>query len=156
MSYPKSDLRQPALISHIFNGHTVMVSLLSNPPRGGWIGGFGGLELRDEKEVAQFTQELCDTFDKSNISELLWHPCIALYSTSPYGRVEGLEAPSGKRFTRRGYFLRHNPKHAKTPTEIERARLQRNVDFHTIRLEESILELSNLVELVDWETEPHV
>jgi hypothetical protein len=159
MSYPKSELRQAARITRVFEGRedhgicTVLVNL-EGAPSGGWGQGFGGLALKDEGEITRFTKEVCETFDVANARELVGQTCTALYATSPFGTVEGIEAPSGKRFTIRGYRLRHHPEYAQTPTVLERARLQGEVQFHTRRAEESRIALAQLGELVDWETEP--
>jgi hypothetical protein len=153
----REDLRSAAVISNVFIGQedhgiwTVVIYLQG--PTGGWGQGFGSLCLENEAGANLFLAEVCATFDAATSEALKGMPCTALYA-KPLDKIEGLEAASGKRFTIRGYRMRHHPDKAPTPTEAERGRLERDIAWHRRVLAERTAELQALGELIDWETAP--
>lgn len=155
MTYSREDLRQPAKIVRVFRGQedhgiwTVSVRLEGK----GWGQAFGMLCMKDETEARLFVQEVCAAFDTQDSETLAGRSCTALYSVSPRSTIEGLEAPSGKRFTIRGWRKRHYPNEAPTPTEEERSRLEGNVASLRRRLAEAEESLASLGTLIDWEEE---
>jgi len=150
-----SDLRRPAKIERVFRGkedhgiETVTIHL-EGP---GWGQGFGCLCMTDEAESRLFLQEMCAAFDLADPERLVGLECHALYST-PYGTIDGLEAPSGKRFTIRGWRKRHYPDHAPTPTEEKRESLLNTIAWAERRAAQARADLAALPELIDWEEQP--
>ena len=154
--YTRDELRRTATIARVFRGkedhgiETVCVYLEGS----GWGQGFGNLCMNDAAESSLFLAELCATFGLADAERLVGQRVIALYSESPYGSIEGLEDPkTGKRFTIRGWRLRHYPDHAPTPSEEARSRLTSSIAHLERRLTETKAELAALPELIDWETE---
>lgn len=158
MTYTREELRVPAKITRLFRGKedhgiwTVVVHLES--PTGGWGQGFGCLALKDEDETRVFVQEVCAIFGHSDPERLTGQECLALYCVSPWDSIEGIEAPDGKRFTVRGFRLRHYPNHAPTPTDSKRASLVHTIEWASRRVNEARAEPAALPHLIDWETEP--
>ena len=119
---------------------------------GGGAQGFGGLCL-ETKTSRAFLRELCETFDVSDHEALVGKKCHALrcFGTNN-DPIEGLEAPSGKRFTLTGFRKRHYPEHAKSRLEEEKERLQREMAWAGRRRDEAADRLATVGEqFVDWE-----
>ena len=156
-TYTKEKLRRPARITSVFRGkedHGIWtVSVMLEGPTGGWGQGFGNLCMQDEEETRTFVREVCATFNIADAERLVDQECIALYTDSPWGTIEGIEAPSGKRFTIRGWRKRHYPDHAPTPTEEKRTSLERRIASDERHLAERKAELASLDTLVEWETD---
>jgi len=91
--------------------------------------GFGGLCLgkaeesqRDSPYLQSYLRELCATFDVADIERLKGQRCFVLRNTRGWsGDIEGLEAPSGKRFTHAGWRRKTFPE-KNVPTAREEAR----------------------------------
>jgi hypothetical protein len=157
MAFTRVELRRSARITSVFRGQedhgieTVVVHLEGDPS--GWGQGFGCLCMKDEEESRRFVREVCETFGHSDPERLKGQKCLALYTDSPWGTIEGIEAPGGKRFTIRGWRRRYYPDHAPTPTQAKRASIESDIRFHERRLAERRAELATLGELVDWDAE---
>jgi hypothetical protein len=152
-TWTREELRRPARIASVFRGKedhgvfTVSIGLNGQT----WGQSFGNLCLRDDAEARQFVWEVCDVFGLADPERLVGQACVALYSESPWSTIEGIEAPSGRRFTIKGYRRRHYPDQALTPTEERRARLVSMIASHERRLAEYRAELATLGTLVDWD-----
>jgi hypothetical protein len=164
MSDTREDLRRATKITSVVRGGgvrgllTVRVNLDFdgggwNGWTHGWIQSFGDLVLRDDAECDTFVREICAIFGHSDPDRLVGQACVALYSHLG-SKVEGIEAPSGKRWTIRGFLLRHYPDKALTPTEIYRHALQARVVHANRELERAVKELAEVEPLIDWEVEP--
>ena len=157
-AYTKTELRRPARITGFSmrdEDHCMdCVFIYLEGPTGGWGQGFGGLCLKDAAEARTFLREVCEVFGHQDPERLNGQECLALYSESPWASIEGIEAPSGKRFTIKSFRRRHYPKHAPTPTEARRASLESRIASHERRIAEDRAELETMGELVDWDSEP--
>jgi hypothetical protein len=153
----REDLRRPAKITGFELGPedhgiiTVVIRLES--PTGGWGQGFGCLRMKDDAEAKRFLGEVCAIFDHSEPERLKGQECIALYCL-PWESIEGIEAPSGKRFTITGWRRRYYPEHTLSPTGRRRKALKENLQCHRRRVTEIEAQLDNLEHLIDWDVEP--
>jgi hypothetical protein len=135
--------------------HEVWMGIVRFEDLGSGYHCFGGLCLASEEESKAFVREVCHTFDVLDPERLAGVEALLLLSD--HWTPEGLEAKSGKRFTRRGFLLRNRPGvPAPTPTEYKCEALTREFAQLFRRSEELSAQLADLTELTDWETAPAV
>ena len=113
---------------------------------------FGGLAL-DAGSLKWFLDELCEIFDVQRKEQLIGKKCYALRNFGIWNdAIEGIEAPSGKRFTITGFRKRHYPEFAKSPLEHKREELESTIRWATRRAEEAKEQLKTVASgFVDWE-----
>lgn len=117
--------------------------------------GFGGFVL-DKPLAKTYAQEICEVFGVKKFKNLKGLKGFALYSFGEWNDpIEGLEAPSGKRFTISGFRKRHFPDKFKSALEEEQESLRLDIQWATRRIAECNAKLKTLNDnYIDWETEP--
>ncbi len=131
-----------------------------------------GAVCKDETEWRAFIREVCVALDVSTVpsdadfrtpgipylEKLIGSDVTALYSDHPFGKLEGIEGPTGKRFTIRGFQKRHYPNHAPTPADTRFKEIVDEINHHTRGLAEWTRKLAEFEktkrDLVDWSVEP--
>ena len=135
--------------------HHVWMGIVRFEDCGGLYHAFGGLCLDSEVEAKAFVREVCQVFGVLDPERLAGVEAVLLLSD--HWTPEGLEAKSGKRFTRRGFLLRNRPGEvALTPAEIKRQALNREIAQLRCKFAEAQDELLDVDNRVDWETADHV
>ena len=114
--------------------------------------GFGQLALDAESGPA-FIRELCDTFGVCDAERLKGLGCFALRCFPGFNtEIEGLESPSGRRFTLTGFVRKHWPEKAKSPLDRKRDSILSTIAWAERRVKEERQALAILArDYVDWE-----
>lgn len=158
-------MRQPAIIESaaitldrdFFHSVWVHVKYGADGIYGGGHQGFGGIVLGTIDKPApelmkSYVADLCAAFDAQDLERLAGMKCDVLFSFPGWnGTIEGLEGPTGKRFTITGWRRKHFPD-TKTPLQqriedLEQSRVQAKRTIAGVALALSKVER----EFVDWE-----
>lgn len=114
--------------------------------------GFGGIRFDDEDQAKSFLRELCAVFDVADWRGLEGKECHALrcfpINNEP---IEGLEAPSGKRFLLTEWRRKHWPE---TPDVLTRRKesVESTIAWARRRLREEIAHRDRLESIyLPWE-----
>jgi hypothetical protein len=146
------DKRQEGVVKTVFYGledHGILTCSLGIE-FDGMHQGFGGLHLDETTTGPLFKQAICDFFDRP-FDSIVGTPVIGLWC---FGRlnepIEGLELPSGRRFTISGWQRKHNPK-ALSPFARTWQRHVSEIAFLERRLKEERQALDELEKnYTDW------
>lgn len=147
--------RQPARIERVRFGeepdHGLHVAELT---LGGRDGGWGqALQMCLKPEhVEAARREICEVFGVNGEAELVGQECFALRAFSSYGAVvSGLEAPSGRRFTRTGFARRHGYE-PWNELELERRALKLEIESSERQIRGARARLKTVGDgYVDWD-----
>lgn len=125
---------------------------------GGGHQGFGGIVLGTLDKPApelmkSYVADLCAAFDAQDLERLAGMKCHVLFSFPGWnGTIEGLEGPSGKRFTITAWRRKHFPESTKSPLEQRIEDLEQTRAHAKRTLVSTALALSKVKqEFVDWE-----
>jgi hypothetical protein len=117
---------------------------------------FGNLVL-DEAQARAFAAELCATFAVVDLNALVGRFCWGLWCFGENNEeAEGLEAPSGRRFTLTAFRRKHFPNLPSSSSSLERKRAEIEGAIRHLqrRLGEEQVRLKTLDERwTDWEAQ---
>lgn len=116
---------------------------------------FGNLIL-DKATADVFAEEVCATFGVPSLAALEGVSCFGLWCLGENNEpMEGIEGPTGSRFTITGYRRRHFPEKACPAFDIERGRLEGEIRWAQRRLTEAQNKLAALPDRwTEWDTAP--
>jgi hypothetical protein len=133
MKKDEKGFREPGVIKDTFYGkedHGITTVCVTIDLDAGSTQGFGNLCL-DKKLAEDYIEHLCAAFGVSKLRDLKGKHCYALRCFTGWNSdIEGIEAPSGKRFIHTTWRRKHYP-NIMTPLEEKCQELESNIMYAT-------------------------
>jgi len=141
----------PGVIAEIIHPSDETAVCLTIKLDSGEIRGFGG-DCLTKEGVTAFLQGLCETLEVATPQKLVGTYCYALKSFSDWDdKIEGLESPSGDRFTLTGFMSRNLPGRVESPLTKRKELLSRELEAVRRRSMEIEAKLATLAaDYIDW------